>query len=125
MNLAPIHFIREVLVADYTGKQTPTMQASSSNASCVNPVYRAAAFYESDELRAYYHALGGGRHEGAQMGSTIIIPNRSRWEQLWRIAPDQVQVIENGHAATADALDTTPHTLQHEKASNRNRLIRN
>ena len=119
MNFNDIHFLREILLTNYLGQDVATMQSSTANSSCANPPYRAAAFYESEPLRALYHELGGGRSEGARMGSTVIIPHRTRWAQLWRVTAGEVRVMENTDAETA-----AMETLRHDKASTRNRLMR-
>ncbi len=116
MSIQQIHFIREVLVADYQGKLTPTMQVSDSNAACLNPTFQEAAFYEAAEVRTVYAKLGGGRRDGERQGTTVIIPNRSRWASLWAISPAEVRVVqdidsnappamENLHTATTRARD--------------------
>jgi hypothetical protein len=95
VSVQEIHFIREVLVADYQGKTTPTMQVSDANASCVHPVFVEAAFYEAAEVRTLYAKLGGARRADDRQGSTVIIPNRSRWATLWGISAEEATVVQN------------------------------
>ena len=121
MSISDIHFIREILVNDYQGIGIPTLQASYANASSLHPKYKAVPFYELEEITALYTKLGGGRREGSQNGSTVIIPNRSRWANLWGISVEEVQVI----ASTTDeppALGSNPGDP--ERAHARNRLMR-
>ncbi len=119
MNPNDIHFLREILLTNYLGHDVPTMQVSGANAECVNPPYRAAAFYESESLRALYHELGGSRRDDARMGATVILPHRSRWARLWRVSASQVQVIDNPNSPTVEML-----AQQQEKAIARNRQMR-
>lgn len=97
MSIQDIHFIREIVMT-HMGRDVPTLQASYSNASSLHPSFNAVAFYEVEEVRALYARLGGGRLEGARSGTTVIIPNRSRWENLWRISAEEVQVVQTGEA---------------------------
>lgn len=101
MNFPNIHFIREILVADYAGNLIPTMQSSDSNESSADPHYRSAAFYEQADLRTLYHELGGSRQPDQPLGSTVVIPHRTRWASLWKIAPGDVTII-NPSGATRD-----------------------
>jgi hypothetical protein len=121
MPINEIHFIREILVTDFQGKQVPTMQTSDANTSSLHPIFHEVAFYDVDKVRTLYHELGGGRHEGARMGSTVILPHRSRWAQLWHITADQVQVIDS--AFPQEELGEL-RGLGREKARARNRLMR-
>ena len=121
MNLDAIHFMREVLVKDYKGKEIPTMQVSYANTSSLHPVYKEAAFYDADAVRTLYHELGGGRRAGARMGSTVILPHRSRWAQRQRITADQVQVLDSPKSP-ADAAEL--RAIEKDKAKIRNHLMR-
>jgi len=121
MSINEIHFIREILVKDFQGKEIPTLQTSYANASSLRPNFKAVPFYELEEITALYIKLGGGRAEGAPCGSTVIIPNRSRWANLWGISADEVEVV----ASTAD----NPQSLRADPAQSartraRNRLMR-
>ena len=95
MSITDIHFMREVLVTDYSGKVIPTMQSSNANSDCLNPTFKEVAFYNHAAVSALYRELGGGRNEGALVGSTVIIPNRSGWASLWKISPAEVKVVSN------------------------------
>lgn len=121
MNLDHIHFIREVLIRDYAGKDIPTMQTSTGNTAALDPKFTETAFYETDAVRALYHQLGGGRPEGVKMGSTVILPHRSRWASLWRITPEQVQVVEYVGAPEETAAQ---RNQRQGIASARNRMMR-
>ena len=121
MSIKQIHFMREILVTDFRGKVVPTMQASYSNASCVNPIYKDVAFYDHAEVSKLYHELGGGRHEGALTGATVIIPNRSRWANLWRISPAEVQVISS---PVSQELSAKAKSSREERTRARNSLMR-
>ncbi|HZQ09259.1 MAG TPA: hypothetical protein VFD70_21965 [Anaerolineae bacterium] len=121
MSINDIHFIREILVKDYQGKEIPTLQASYANASSLHPNFKAVPFYELEEVRALYAKLGGGRSEGSQSGSTVIIPNRSRWANLWGISAEEVQVVES----TDGEMQPLPgDRAANERARARNRLMR-
>ncbi len=93
MDIRRVHFIREVLVDDYAGRAIPTMQFSYDNASYLNPGYLAVSTNEIDRVRALYLKLGGSRAEAGGDGTTVIIPNRSWYDSLWEIKPDQVRVV--------------------------------
>jgi hypothetical protein len=93
MNIRPIHFIRELLVTDQRGSQTPTMQYSCDNASYLHPEFLPAPTSDQAQLRAVYLELGGGRMEGSYSGSTVIIPNRSFWASMRPISIDEVQLV--------------------------------
>lgn len=121
MNSNEIHFIREILVKDFQGREVATMQSSDANTSSLHPTFREVPFYDVEAVRALYYDLGGGRHEGARMGSTVILPHRSRWAQLWRVTAEQVQVIHDGYSPEQLA---ELHTLDRDKARARNRLMR-
>jgi hypothetical protein len=121
MHINEIHFIREVLVTDFQGKQVPTMQASEASTSSLHPIYKEVAFYDVDAVRALYYELGGGRYEGARMGSTVILPHRSRWAQLWRITPEEVLVIDSMYSQEQLA---GIRARGREKSRARNRLMR-
>ncbi|HZQ08807.1 MAG TPA: hypothetical protein VFD70_19650 [Anaerolineae bacterium] len=121
MSIQDIHFIREILVKDYAGNAIPTLQASYANASCLNPKFKAVPFYELEKVRALYLKLGGGRLEHAQNGTTVIIPNRSRWANLWGISAEEVRVVES----RTDALQSLrADPSDNERARARNRLMR-
>jgi hypothetical protein len=92
MDINKIHFIREILVKDYRGRETPTMQLSFDNASYQRPAFQGAPSADQEQVRALYLKLGGGRSEGWESGSTVIIPNRSFWASLWPISAEEVQV---------------------------------
>lgn len=121
MSINEIHFMREILVTDSRGKIVPTMQASYSNASCVNPIYKNVAFYDHAAVSKLYHELGGSRHEGAQMGATVVIPNRSRWANLWRISAAEVQVISS---PVSEELSEKAKNLRAQNTRARNSLMR-
>lgn len=121
MSINEIHFMREILVTDSRGKVVPTMQASYSNASCVNPVFKDVAFYDHAEVSKLYHELGGGRREGALKGATVVIPNRSRWANLWRISAAEVQVISS---PVPEELSEQSKSLRQQNARARNSLMR-
>lgn len=121
MAISDIHFIREILVTDFQGKPVPTMQASEANASSLRPLFKEVAFYDVDAVRALYHELGGGRREGERMGSTVILPNRSRWEQQWRITAEQAQVIDGEYSPEQVG---EIRASGRESAKARNRLMR-
>lgn len=95
MSISDIHFMREVLITEYSGKVVPTMQSSNSNADCMNPTFKEVPFYDHAAVSALYHELGGGRDEGALVGSTVIIPNRSGWASRGRISAAEVRVFSN------------------------------
>jgi hypothetical protein len=121
MSINEIHFIREILVTDYRGNKIPTIQASSANASSLHPNFQEVPFYELEEVRALYHELGGARLEGWNSGSTVIIPNRSRWASLRRITQDEVQVIASPDSpGQSMRLRGSPSEQTHA----RNRLMR-
>ncbi len=121
MNINEMHFIREILVTDFQGKEVPTMQASEASTSSLHPQFQEVAFYDAEAVRTLYHELGGGRQEGARMGSTIVLPHRSRWAQLWRITAEQVQVLDNAYSPEQLA---ELRVLDRDKARARNRLMR-
>jgi len=121
MSINEIHFMREILVTDSRGKVVPTMQASYSNASCVNPIFKDVAFYDHAEVSKLYHELGGGRHEGALLGATVVIPNRSRWANLWRISAAEVQVISS---PVSEELSEQVKSSRQQKTRARNSLMR-
>src|SRR5581483_3479401 len=121
MSIQDIHFIREIMVKDYAGNEIPTLQASYANASCLNPKFKAVPFYELEEVRALYVKLGGGRLEHAQNGNTVIIPNRSRWANLWGISAEEVRVVEST-MGRQQSLRADPSNT--ERARARNRLMR-
>lgn len=102
MSFPKVHFLREVLVSDYQGTDVPTMQSSDSNADALHPYYTNASFYEHDDLRTLYHQLGGGRREGAALGSTVVIPNRSGWANLRRITAAEVTILAAPNAPPTD-----------------------
>jgi hypothetical protein len=93
MDVNKIHFIREIMVKDYHGRETPTMQISDDNASYLCPKFLRAPSTDQEQVRALYLKLGGGRSEGWESGSTVIIPNRSVWASLWPISAEEVQVM--------------------------------
>jgi len=121
MNINEIHFLREKLIQDHRGNMIPTIQVSDSNASALNPIYKQAASSERAELSQLYHELGGGRNEGALMGSTVIIPHRSLWASLWRISPAEVQVISDPATLEPSAEEKNAHT---DQVRARNRSMR-
>ncbi len=45
------------------------------------------------EARALYLRLGGSRLEAGGDGTTLIIPNRAWYDNLWEIMADQVRVV--------------------------------
>lgn len=121
MSTNDIHFIREILVKDFKGNEIPTLQASYANASSLSPKFKAVPFYEVEEIGALYVKLGGGRREGSQSGSTVIIPNRSRWANLWGISAEEVRVVET----TSDEMQSPRSDPSYpERAHARNRLMR-
>jgi hypothetical protein len=93
MDINKIHFIREILVMDHQGKTIPSMQFSYDNASYLQPSFMNVPSTDQAQVRKLYEQLGGGRHEGWWSGSTVIIPNRSFWANLWGISADEVQVM--------------------------------
>lgn len=93
MDIKKIHFIREILVLDYRGKTTPTMQFSNDNASYLQPSFMDVPSIDQAQVRTLYEQLGGGRQEGWLNGSTVIIPNRSFWANMWRVTADEVRVM--------------------------------
>ena len=93
MDVRKIHFIREIMVKDFRGRETPTMQFSDYNASYLRPKFLWASSADQEQMRALYLKLGGGRREGWESGSTVIIPNRSLWASLWPISAEEVQVM--------------------------------
>lgn len=95
MSIQEIHFIREALVTDFQGKENAVMEVSLSNASTSHPKFQHAAFYEMDAVRALYVKLGGARRAGDKRGSTVIIPNRTRWASLWGVSAAEVQVVQD------------------------------
>jgi hypothetical protein len=121
VSINEIHFMREKLVQGHRGRWIPTMQVSYSNASALHPIYKEAAFYEHSEVSQLYHELGGGRHEGALMGSTVILPHRSLWASMWRISPAEVQVISS---PAGTELSAEAESSRHDKARARDRLMR-
>lgn len=88
-----IHFIRELLVSDYRGQFSAVMQISTDNTASVHPRFKEAPFYEQADVRALYYELGGGRNEGAAMGTTVVLPHRTRWQNLWRITAEEAHVL--------------------------------
>ncbi len=100
MDMQRIHFICEVLRQDFQGKGTPTMQYSYDNASYLDPVFTEAPSNDQAALRAFYQHLGGSRREGASLGTTVIIPNRSFWKSRWPITAGEVQVVRSTRAAS-------------------------
>lgn len=121
MSINEMHFIREVLVTDYSGKEVPTMQASCGSSSNLHPIYKEVAFYDMDAVRALYHELGGDRNEGEQMGSTVVLPHRSRWAQFWHITAADVNVIDSEYSPAQSA---KLRVHGNENARARNRLMR-
>jgi hypothetical protein len=113
MDVSKIHFIREIMVEDYRGRETPTMQVSDDNASYLRPKFLSAPSAEQEKVRALYLKLGGGRREGWWIGSTVIIPNRSFWASLRRISADEVLVatsegqVRIGSRALGERADTS------------------
>ena len=95
MSIQEIHFIRDALVTDFQGKESSVMEVSLSNASSIHPKFQQAAFYEMDEVRALYAKLGGSRSANDSRGSTVIIPNRSRWASLRGISAEEVRVVQD------------------------------
>lgn len=93
MNINEIHFIREILVTNYLGTAVRTMQTSEANPSSLHPHLRDVAFYDVAAVTKLYAELGGGRREGAEFGSTVILPTRSRWANLSRITSADVRII--------------------------------
>jgi hypothetical protein len=93
MDVNKIHFIREIMVKEYRGTGTPTMQLSYDNASYLRPAFLLVPSADQEQVRALYLSLGGGRSEGSESGSTVIIPNRSLWASLWPISAEEVQVM--------------------------------
>jgi hypothetical protein len=93
MDVNRIHFIREIVVTDHRGRETPTMQFSYDNASYLRLTFLGVPSADQEQVRALYLKLGGGRVEGWESGSTVIIPNRSRWANLWPISAEEVQVM--------------------------------
>lgn len=61
MSINELHFIREILITDFRGKQVPIMQASEASTLSLHPIYREVAFYEVDAVRTLYHEPGGLR----------------------------------------------------------------
>lgn len=116
-----MHFMREVLVTDYSGRVVPTMQSSNSNADCLNPTFKEVAFYDHAAVSALYRELGGGRSEGALIGSTVIIPNRSGWARRGRISAAEVKVVSN-----VDFQDRSAESdkVRKDQARERDRLMR-
>lgn len=102
MNVSKIHFIREIIVKDYRGRETPTMQISDDNASYLHPKFSPAPSAEQEQVRTLYLKLGGGRSEGRESGSTVIIPNRSAWASLWPISAEEVQIMTNEGQVSID-----------------------
>lgn len=96
MDVSKIHFIREILVKDYRGAEKPTMLISEANASYLRPSFVSAPSADQEQVRALYLRLGGGRPEGSESGSTVIIPNRSFWASLRPISAEEVQVMTAG-----------------------------
>ncbi len=121
MSINEIHFMREILVTDSHGKLIPTMETSCSNTACLHPIYKEVAFYDHAAVSKLYHELGGGRHEGALMGSTVILPHRSRWASLWRISPAEVLVLSS---PPASQLYSGAKRSRNEKSRTRDRLMR-
>jgi hypothetical protein len=93
MDVSKIHFIREIMVKDFRGRETPTMQLSYDNASYLRPAFLWAPSADQEQVRGLYLKLGGGRPEGWESGSTVIIPNRSLWASMWPISAEEVQVL--------------------------------
>lgn len=96
MNIRQIHFIREILVPDHRTGDVPTMQFSEDNASYLRPNFLSVPSADQQQIRELYHELGGSRPKGAQAGSTVVIPNRSFWANLWGISPEEVRIITVG-----------------------------
>lgn len=109
MKMRNIHFIRELLVTDFRGSETPMMQISYDNASYLQPNFTSVPASDQEETRALYLQLGGGRTEGAYGGSTVIIPNRSPWASLWPISADEVRVVANGDTSIVPAQGPGKH----------------
>lgn len=107
-----IHFIREILVKDYAGNLIPTMQSSDSNADALHPYYISASFYEHKDLQVLYHHLGGGRRDGAAMGSTVVIPNRTKWASMRKINAAEVTILTAPDAAPITAEANALHKTQ-------------
>ncbi len=97
------------------------MQASEANASSLHPVFKEVAFYDVDAVRALYHELGGVRRDGSRTGTTVILPNRSRWEQRLRLTAEQAQVVDSEYSPEQLA---EMRALEKESAKARNRLMR-
>lgn len=79
MDIKGIHFIREVLVTNWQGKPTPLMQFSYANASFLDPPFQEVPSTDQEQVRELYLELGGRRLENERIGSTVVIPNRTRW----------------------------------------------
>ena len=95
MSIQDIHFIRDAVVTDFQGKESSVMEVSLANASTLHPNFQQAAFYEMAQVRALYVKLGGARRAENKRGSTVIIPNRTRWSSLWGISAAEVQVVQD------------------------------
>lgn len=93
MNINEIHFIREILVTNYLGTAVRTMQTSDANPDSLHPNLRDVAFYDVAAVTKLYAELGGGRRDGAEIGSTVILPTRSRWQNLSRITAAEVRIV--------------------------------
>jgi hypothetical protein len=65
--------------------------------------------------------LGGSRHEGSRSGTTVIIPNRSRWANLWGISAEEVEIVES---TDGDMQSLRLDPARSERARARNRLMR-
>ncbi len=93
MDTNKIHFIREILLTDNRGKETPTMQFSYDNASYLLPTYLLVPSADQARIHALYLKLGGSRSEGRESGTVVVIPNRSAWARWWPISVEEVQVV--------------------------------
>ena len=119
MDVNKIHFIREIMVRDFRGRETPTMQLSYDNASYLIPTFLKAPSADQEQVRALYLKLGGGRPESSESGSTVIIPNRSFWASLWPISAEEVQVmtsdgrVSNSNRALGARANTSASQTNH------------
>jgi hypothetical protein len=112
MSMQEIHFIRDALVKDYQGVESSVMEVSLSNSSSLHPKFQQAAFYETLEVRALYTKLGGSRRAEDRRGSTVIIPNRSRWASLRGISAEEVQVVQELDSQERDGSSGDLHTSE-------------
>jgi hypothetical protein len=84
MDIKRVHLMREILVYDRRGALIPTMQFSCESPAHLHPDYLQVPPAEQASARVLYAQLGGRRPAGQWSGSTVIIPNPSRWSQLLR-----------------------------------------